>query len=126
MSEFGLSHIGQIAVNVHEPDRAVEFYKTTLGMKLLFRAGQLAFFDAGGIRLMLDKPEQPALDHPSSILYFKVPDIAAAHKTLLARGVAFEDEPHLIARMPDHDLWMCFFRDSESNLLALMCELKRS
>ena len=126
MSEFGLSQIGQIAVNVHEPDRAVGFYKDILGMKLLFRAGQLAFFDCAGIRLMLDKPETPELDHPSSILYFKVPDIAAAHKTLLARGVAFEDQPHIIAQMPTHNLWMCFFRDSESNLLALMCELPRS
>ena len=121
-----LSQIGQIAIIVHDPDRAVAFYKDALGMKLLFRAGQLAFFDAGGIRLMLDKPEKPELDHPGSVLYFKVPDIAAAHKTLTARGVSFLDEPHLIARMPDHDLWMCFFHDSESNILALMCELPRS
>ena len=123
-AEFGLSQIGQIAVNAHDVDRAAAFYKDVLGMKLLFRAGQLAFFDAGGIRIMLDKPEKPEFDHPSSVLYFKVADIKAAHATLVGRGVKFEDAPHLIARMPDHELWMTFFRDSEDNVLALMSEVR--
>ncbi len=122
--EFGLSQIGQIAVNAHDIDRAAAFYRDVLGMKLLFRAGQLAFFDAGGIRLMLTLPEKPEFDHPGSILYFKVADIKAAHAALAGRGVRFEDEPHLIARMPDHELWMTFFRDSERNLLALMAEVR--
>jgi hypothetical protein len=77
----------------------------------------------GGVRLMLTHPEKPEFDHPSSVLYFAVPDIAAAHRQMLNSGVRFEGEPHLIARMPNHDLWMAFFRDSEENLLALMCEL---
>lgn len=121
---FGLSQIGQIAINVHDTARAVAFFRDQLGMKLLFSAGQLAFFDAGGIRLMLDKAEKPEFDHPSSILYFKVPDIKQAHATLSQRGVKFEDAPHMIARMPDHELWMTFFRDSENNLLALMSEVR--
>ena len=121
---FGLSQIGQIAINVHDAGRAVAFYRDQLGMRFLFSAGQLAFFDAGGIRLMLDKAEKPEFDHPSSILYFKVPDIKQAHATLAERGVKFEDTPHMIARMPDHELWMTFFRDSENNLLALMCEVR--
>jgi methylmalonyl-CoA/ethylmalonyl-CoA epimerase len=121
---FGLSQIGQIAINVHDTGRAVAFYRDQLGMKLLFTAGQLAFFDAGGIRLMLAPPEKPEFDHPSSIMYFKVDDIKQAHATLSGRGVKFEDTPHLIARMPDHELWMTFFRDSENNLLALMCEVR--
>lgn len=125
-SSFGLSTIGQIAVNVHDPDRAIAFYRDALGVKFLFRAGNLGFFDAGGVRLMLDKAEKPEFDHPSSILYFKVPDIHAAHATLKSRDVRFEDEPHLLARMPDHELWMCFFRDSEGNLLALMSEVRKS
>jgi len=123
-SQFGLSQIGQIAVNAHDVDRAAAFYKDVLGMKMLFRAGQLAFFDAGGIRIMLDKAEKAEFDHPSSILYFKVPDIKAAHASLTGRGVKFEDEPHMIARMPDHELWMTFFRDSENNVLALMAEVR--
>jgi predicted enzyme related to lactoylglutathione lyase len=121
---FGLSQIGQIAINVHDTGRAVAFYCDQLGMKLLFSAGQLAFFDAGGIRLMLTPPEKPEFDHPSSILYFKVPDIKQAHATLSQRGVKFEDTPHLIARMPDHELWMTHFRDSENNLLSLMSEVR--
>ncbi len=122
--ELGLSQISQIAVNARDIDRAAAFYRDVLGMKLLFRAGQLAFFDAGGIRLMLTLPEKPEFDHPSSILYFKVADIKAAHGALAGRGVPFEDEPHLVARMPDHELWMTFFRDSENNLLALMSEAR--
>jgi methylmalonyl-CoA/ethylmalonyl-CoA epimerase len=125
-AELGLSKIGQIAVNIHDADRAVNFYQQALGMKMMFRAGQLAFFDAGSTRLMLSPPEKPEFDHPSSILYFNVPDILLAHTTLKGRGVKFEDEPHLIARMPTHELWMCFFRDSEQNLLALMSEVPKA
>ncbi len=121
---FGLSQISQIAINVHDTGRAVAFYRDQLGIKLLFTAGQLAFFDCGGIRLMLTLPEKPEFDHPSSILYFKVADIQQAHATLSQRGVKFEDAPHLIARMPDHELWMTFFRDSENNLLGLMSEVR--
>ena len=68
-----LSEIGQISVNVHDFDRAVAFYKETLGVKHLFTVpGRMAFFDCSGLRLMLAIPERPDLDHPSSILYFKV------------------------------------------------------
>jgi len=124
---FGLGAIGQIALRAHDLDRAVAFYRDTLGMRFLFTAPPgLAFFDCGGIRLMLSRPEQPELDHPGSVIYYKVPDIQHARDTLVGRGVAFESEPHLIARLPDHDLWMGFFRDSEGNPLALMSEVRRS
>lgn len=122
----GITRLGQIAITVHDIDRATAFYRDQLGLKFLFTAGKLAFFDCGGVRLMLDVPEKPEFDHPSSILYFTVPDISAAHRQLLAHGVRFEDEPHMLARMPDHDLWMTFFRDSEQNLLALMSEVRRA
>jgi methylmalonyl-CoA/ethylmalonyl-CoA epimerase len=78
------------------------------------------------VRLMLDHAEKPEFDHPSSILYFAVPDIHSAHGKLKENGVRFEDEPHVIAKMPTHDLWMTFFRDSEENLMALMSEVPRS
>src|SRR5262245_9682088 len=122
---ISLNKIGQISVNVHDLDRAVKFYRDTLGMKHLFSAGNMAFFDCGGIRLMLGIPEKPEFDHPSSILYFKVDDIQDAHATLVSRGVTFEGQPKLIAKMPTHDLWMAFFRDSENNLLSLMSEVVR-
>ena len=119
-----ITRLGQVAINVHDVARATAFYRDKLGLPLLFTSGNLAFFDCGGVRLMLDRAEKPEFDHPSSILYFAVPDIGAAHQRMRDSGVEFEDAPHMIARMPDHELWMTFFRDSERNLLALMCEVR--
>jgi len=122
----GITRLGQIQIRTYDVERAAAFYENILGLKLLFKAPPgLAFFDCGGVRLMLDRPEKQEFDHASSILYFAVPDIQAAHASMTAQSVKFEDEPHLLARMPDHDLWMTFFRDSEENLLALMSEVKR-
>jgi len=122
----GISRLGQVQIRAHDVKRATMFYQDVLGLKLLFEAPPgLAFFDCGGVRLMIDRPEKPEFDHPSSILYFAVPDIQAAHAQLKQSGVHFEDEPHVIARMPDHDLWMTFFRDPEDNLMALMSEVAR-
>lgn len=121
-ANFGLYQIGQIALNVHDLERAVAFYRDKLGMKHLFTVPKMAFFECGGIRLMLGLPEKPEFDHPSSIIYFKVDDIQIAFRALSSRGVSFEGDPHLVAKMPTHDLWMAFFRDSENNLFALMSE----
>jgi methylmalonyl-CoA/ethylmalonyl-CoA epimerase len=122
----GISRLGQIAINAPDVERAASFYQDVLGLKLLFKAPPgMAFFDCGGVRLMLSRPEKPEHDHPSSILYFAVPDIQAAHRRMKENGARFEDEPHLLARMPDHDLWMTFFRDSENNLMGLMSEVRR-
>jgi methylmalonyl-CoA/ethylmalonyl-CoA epimerase len=78
----------------------------------------------GDVRLMLATPESPEVDHPSSTLYFRVADLDAAYRDLTGRGVEFVDEPHLIARLPDHELWMAFFRDPDGNLMALMSEVR--
>jgi methylmalonyl-CoA/ethylmalonyl-CoA epimerase len=40
----------------------------------------------------------------------------------VGKGVRFIGEPHMIAKMPDHELWLAEFRDSENNVLALMEE----
>ena len=122
----GLSEIGQISVTVRDIDRATAFYRDTLRVRFLFSAPPgMAFFDCSGVRLMLAVPEKPELDHPSSILYFKVPDIRASHAALAARGVRFGSEPHVVAKLPSHDLWLADFRDSEGNVLALMSEVAR-
>ncbi len=122
--KFGLSTIGQIAVNAHDLERAVDFYRDRLGMKHLFSVPpQMAFFDCDGLRLMLSLPEKPEFDHPSSILYFKVDNIQQAAQTLSDRGVQFEEQPVFVANMGAYDLWMASFRDSENNLLALMSEV---
>lgn len=123
--QVALDRIGQIAINVRDVARAVQFYRDTLGLRFLFEVPKLAFFDCGGVRLMLSLPESKEFDHPGSVLYYKVADINASHAALKARGVEFIDEPHLIARMPDHDLWMVFLHDTEGNTLALMSEVPR-
>lgn len=120
---LGLSAIGQISINATDIPRAVAFYRDSLGMRLMFEAPpKMAFFDCAGVRLMLSLPETPEYDHPGSVLYFRVDDIDQAYAQLKERGVTFQDKPHLIARMPDHELWMTFFKDSEGNTLALMAE----
>ena len=124
-AEPRLRRIGQIAIVVQNLDRAVRFYRDTLGLPFLFQAPPgLAFFDCGGVRLMLTLPEGLEAGRGTSILYYVVDDIAGAHAALAARGVEFLNQPRVIARMPDHDLWMAAFRDSEGNLLELMCEVR--
>ena len=121
----GIERIGQIALVVHDVRKAVDFYRDTMGLKLLFEAPpKMAFFDCAGVRLMLSLPEKPEFDHPSSILYFKVPDIQHAYESMTGRGVAFEGEPHLVARLETHDLWLAFFKDPDGNVLALMSEIQ--
>lgn len=124
MSDFTrLSRIGQVAMRARDLDRAVGFYRDTLGLPFLFTAPpKLAFFDCAGTRLLLDVPEDAEFDHPGSVLYFMVEDIKASHAALAGRGVVFRSEPHLIARLPDREVWMAFFPDTEGNTLALMSE----
>jgi predicted enzyme related to lactoylglutathione lyase len=123
---IGIAGLGQISIIAHDLPRATAFYRDVLGLPLLFTAEHMAFFDCGGIRLMLGPASAPELDHPSSILYFRVPDVDAAHRHLVAMGVKIEAPPRLIARMPTYDLWMVGFRDSEDNIMQLMSEVPRS
>ncbi len=121
----GPGRIGQIAVPVADLDRAAAFYEHTLGLRLLFRAPPgLVFFDCGGVRLMLTRPEGEEAGTRSAMIYYQVPHLTAAYDTLRGRGVEFVHAPQLIARMPDHDLWMAISQDSEGNLLGLMSEVR--
>ena len=125
-NQFSLSAIEQIAINAHDIDRAVNFYRDKLGMKHLFSVPpNLAFFDCDGIRLMLSLPARPEFDHPSSIIYFRVDDIQQAYRTLSERGVIFEETPAFVADMGSYNLWIGAFRDSENNLLALMSHVAK-
>ena len=121
-----LSQIGQIFVNVKDLDRAIVFYRDMLGMTFLFQAPPgMAFFDCGGIRIMLGRADRPEIDHPASIIYYKVDDIEKVYEVFNARGVEFLIKPHLVAPMPTYDLWLADFRDSEGNILALMSEVPK-
>jgi methylmalonyl-CoA/ethylmalonyl-CoA epimerase len=118
--------LGQIALTVGDVDRAIAFYRDRVGLRFLFSAGpRLAFLALGGVRLMLSAPEGDFTPGSSTVLYLKVGDIDAEFDAMRSRGVEFVDAPHLIASMPDHDLWMTFFRDPDGHTLALMCERPR-
>ena len=121
-----LSTIRQILINVNDLARATAFYRDTLGLKFLFEFPGMAFFDAGGVRLYLGRADTPELDHPASILYYLVTDIAGTHESLVAKGVECVAKPRFIAPMPDHDLWLADYRDSEGNIFALMSEVPRA
>jgi methylmalonyl-CoA/ethylmalonyl-CoA epimerase len=115
--------IGQVAITVKQLDRAVAFYRDVLALTFLFESASMAFFDCGGTRLMLGHAENSGSTW-SSIIYYRTDHIQNSAELLGARGVQFESPPRMIARMPDHELWMAFFRDSEGNLAALMSEVR--
>jgi catechol 2,3-dioxygenase-like lactoylglutathione lyase family enzyme len=123
-SGLQLGPIGQIGVTVTDLDRSVAFYRDVLGLKFLFRAPNLAFFDCAGIRLMLGLPEANG-ESFRPILYFRVDDIQKASAELSRRGITFETKPALVARMEKHDLWLAAFRDPDRNVIELMSEVSR-
>lgn len=116
-----LGPIGQIVLNVSNVEGAEEFFGAKLGLRKLFRFGDLSFFDCAGVRLLLERTDDAA-KLPGSPIYFRVADIALARRELEGRGVEFVDRIHLIAPMADHDLWMTFFKDPDDHILALMME----
>ena len=119
-----IESIGQIAIAVNDIERAVEFYRDKLGLDLLFTAPPaLAFFNCGGVRLMLTTQQGSEKDHHTSVIYYKVVDLARAVSDLKAAAVEFIQEPTLTATMPDHELWMGFLRDPDDNLIGIMAEL---
>jgi methylmalonyl-CoA/ethylmalonyl-CoA epimerase len=119
MQELRLGKLQQIALVQHDVARAVPFYRDGLGLPLQFEMDGLAFFDAGGVRLMLTRPSAPEFDRANSILYFDVPDCRAAYEALKARGVPFDDEPHFVGKSTAHEIWMCFCRDPERNVIGI-------
>ena len=121
-SPVNFDKIGQIAIGVSDAARAKDFYQKVLGMKLLFDAGSLAFFQCGEVRLMISPSDAPPGER--TILYFRVPDIQQAHAALRARGAEFIQPPHMVARMPDHELWLAFLKDPEGNTLGMMSEVR--
>ena len=122
----GLSEIGQIAIIVGDVAQATAFYRDVLGLKFLFPAGPtMAFLAAGPVRIMLTTPQGAGEVGKNSLLYFKVDDLKATHAAIIARGARKESEPRLIAKMPDHDLWMAAVRDPEGNIIELMSEVRR-
>jgi methylmalonyl-CoA/ethylmalonyl-CoA epimerase len=117
-----LNQLGQIALPVEDVDAAEIFYTEKLGLRKLYRFGELLFYDCAGIRLLVEKSGVQPFVPNSSILYFRVADISLTYNTFQARGVEFIEKPNLVAPMEDFDLWMAFFKDPAGNTLALMQE----
>lgn len=115
--------LGQVAINVKNVERAVDFYKNVIGLPLLFETNGLAFFQCEDTRLLLSRPETVEFDHPSSVLYFHVEDLLGEFTRMKEKGAIFIDEPHMVAKMGDIETWMAFFKDAEGNTHALMSEV---
>jgi methylmalonyl-CoA/ethylmalonyl-CoA epimerase len=119
---LNLNQIGQIALPVIDTDRAECFYEEVIGLRKLYRFGDLSFFDCAGVRLLLEKARDPAEFRPQGCIYFRCADIALTVAELERRGITITHGPHLIAAMDDHDLWMAFFNDPDGHMLAVMQE----
>jgi predicted enzyme related to lactoylglutathione lyase len=116
-----LGPIGQISRSVRNIKEAQSWYSDALGIPHLYTIGKLAFFNCGGTRLMLTEEASPAASE--SVLYLRVPDVAAAHENLRTRGVEFINAPHMIHRHADGtEEWMAFFKDPEGRTLAIMSQ----
>lgn len=120
----GIEGVGQIAIAITDLNRSVRFYEKVLGLKLLFEAQPgLAFFDCGGVRLMLTTQQGDERDHRTSVIYYKVSDIQIATEKIKTAGVTFIREPQMTAKMEDHELWIGFIRDPDENLIGIMAEI---
>ena len=118
-----LDRIHQIAVFARDLEEAITFYRDTLGANYLakFDPPGLVFFDFAGTRILLEKTG------PTASVYFRVDDIHVAHNELVAKGVQFIAEPHLIFRDDKgvfggsgEEEWMAFFSDPSDNTLAIV------
>ncbi len=123
MDQGPIQSVGQIHISVTDIDRAVSFYRDTLGMPLLFQVpGQdMAFFQCGEVRLYLGVPESEEF-RSKSVHYYRVSSIDNAFDALSHRGVEFRDRPHMVHSDGTTELWLAFFNDPDGNHLALMEE----
>jgi DNA-binding CsgD family transcriptional regulator/catechol 2,3-dioxygenase-like lactoylglutathione lyase family enzyme len=114
--------LGQVARTVSSVEASRAWYRDSLGLPELYAFPGLAFYDLGGVRLMLTDEGNGAQD---SILYLRVPDIHAAKEALEERGIEFTHAPHLIHRHEDGaEEWMSFFKDNEGRPLALLSQVR--
>lgn len=117
-----ITRLTQVALSVHDMDRAVAYYRDVVGLHFLFRAPNVAFFGLAGLRLMLGQAEPPDLKPAGTVLYFDVADLDTSYAELCQRGAESVSAPHRVARLGDNELWMAFFRDPDGNVFALSAE----
>ncbi|MHA7138659.1 VOC family protein [Rossellomorea arthrocnemi] len=119
-----IKNVGQIGIPVKDINRALDFYEDKLGLSLLFNTDSMAFFECDGLRLMLTLPEKEEFAHSSSVIYFQVINIKDTYERLVGKEVTFIDEPHVVTKMGQTEMWMVFFKDTEDNTHALMSEVQ--
>lgn len=123
-SNVGINSVGQIAIAITNIKKSVAFYQDILGLELLFEVPSgMAMFNCGGVRLMLTTLQGREEDHHTSVIYYRVDNIEESAQTIKKNGVTFIQEPQLVAKMVDHDLWIGFVRDPDENLVGIMAEL---
>lgn len=116
--------VAQLMVPIEDFEKAVAFYRDVLGLPFLFAAPpQMAFFNCGGIRLLVGITPTGEKAQRGSAIYFQVPDIAGVHAFLKSKGVAFKAAPHVVHRTPQSELWLAEFTDPDGNQFALMSEV---
>ena len=120
-----LQDVAQIAFTVQNLAEAKNFYRDVLGLKFLFEAGAMAFFQCGSVRLLIGEDEKAQVSE-GTMVYFSVADLEATARLLESRGTSFVQQPHLVARMKSHDLWLAFIKDPSGNTLGLLSEVART
>ena len=119
--------VAQVLIPVEDFEKGVTFYRDVLGLPLLFAAPpQMAFFNCGGVRLLVGVMPAGQKAQRGSAIYFQIPDIHAVYSSLKSRGVTFSAEPHVVNRTPKSELWLAEFTDPDGNQLALMSEVATS
>jgi len=116
--------VAQLLIPVDDFEEGVAFYRDVLGIPFLFAAPpRMAFFDCGGVRLLVGVMPEGEKAQRGSAIYFKVADIHGVHASLKAKGVTFRAAPHVVHRAPGSELWLSEFTDLDGNQLALMSEV---
>jgi len=118
--------IGQLLIPVGNLEKGVAYYRDVLGLPFMFSAPpQMAFFNCGGVRLLVGVMPTGQEAQRGSTIYFQVTDIHAVYSTLQDKDVSFKAAPHLVQRTPQSELWLAEFMDPDGNQLALMSEITR-
>ena len=113
-AKMNLTKIAQVAVKTKDLQRATEFYRDKLGMKVLLSSTIISVVDCGGITLLLGPNET------GSLIYFDVDDIQKAVETPSSQGIKIEEKPTLVGQLGNMDVWIAAFKDSEDNVVGLM------
>jgi catechol 2,3-dioxygenase-like lactoylglutathione lyase family enzyme len=116
-----ITGIGQLHISVADIDRAVAWYRDVLGLRFLFDVPNqsMAFFDCGGVRLYLGKPEMEDF-RSRPIVYYSVDDIEGAVEEITSRGGEFSDQPHIVHRDDKSELWLASLADPDGTPVILM------